>query len=125
MVTKTFYRKTTKLNFPKWRKKMSEVRDVLGNELKVGDMAILHNDPSKMGLVVARIVEVSSGGISVAVDRNAKGMTPAKVRLVIDMTLTGNPQMPVFPVLCKVVNPASQALLDKVMEGSGEGGMTQ
>jgi hypothetical protein len=101
---------------------MSEVRDLLGNTLKVGDMAVLHNDPQKMGLIVAKIIEVSSGGLSVAVDRNQKGQTPAKVRILIDMTLTGNPQMPIFPVLCKVANPNSEALIDKVMD-TVEGGV--
>ena len=95
---------------------MSELRDILGNTLHVGDRVVLQNDPNKMGLVIGKIVEVHTGGLALG---NSKQEAPATVRILIDITLTASPHMPVIPVICKVVAPEDQKLVEEALKPQG------
>src|SRR6266403_1623241 len=59
--------------------------------------------------------ELTDGGISLSINKNNR-MTPAKVRVVLDITLNANPQLAVFPGLTKTLPPGSDEIIDKIME---------
>src|SRR6266404_4130452 len=89
-------------------------KDTMGNTLHNGDWVSILPPPNT--LWVGRITEVSDGGLSLSIDRNQKGVTPAKVRLVLDITLNANPQVPIFPNLVRIVTPMEEAAAEKVLE---------
>ena len=89
-------------------------KDTMGNTLHTGDWVSILPPPNT--LWVGRITEVSDGGLSLSIDRNQKGVTPAKVRLVLDITLNANPQAPIFPNLVRIVTPMEEAAVEKVLE---------
>jgi len=88
-------------------------KDTMGHSLKKGDWVTVL--PPQNTIWIARVEEISEGGLAIAIDKNNKGMTPAKVRVVLDITLNANPQMPVFPNLLKTLPPGSDDILDKIM----------
>ena len=92
----------------------SRCKDVMGNTLEVGQQVNIL--PRTDLLWIAKIVEVSDGGVMLSIDKNQKGVTPAKVRLILDVTLQANPAMPVFPNLVRIINPASDSVVKKIME---------
>jgi hypothetical protein len=95
-------------------KSTSKCKDTLGNTLEVGQMVTIM--PPMGTIWIARITEINDGGIMLSLDKHNKGITPTRVRVVLDITLNANPQMPVFPMLCRVVNPQSEDILNKALE---------
>jgi hypothetical protein len=96
----------------------SRCRDTMGNTLEKDQWVTVM--PPQNTIWIAKIVEISDGGIMLSIDKNQKGVTPAKVRVMLDITLNANPQMPVFPNLCRIVTPQSEEILNKALEGSSE-----
>ena len=92
---------------------MSSCKDVKGNTLEVGHQVVVL--PRTDLLWIAKVVEVSDGGLTHIIDKNNKGMTPAKVRIIIDITMQADSRMPIFVPLCRIVSPESDSLLDKLM----------
>lgn len=96
------------------------VKDIFGNELRKGDKVAFHMHflQNTANITVAEITEVHEGGLAVSIGGkgNQQGVTPAQVRLIIDVTLTGNPAMPVFPMVAKVVSPGSEALVNRLTD---------
>jgi hypothetical protein len=86
----------------------------MGHKLYVGDWVSILPPPNTIW--IGKIADVSDGGLSLSIDRNNKGVTPAKVRVVLDISLNANPQMPIFPNLVKVPPPGSDDMIDKVIE---------
>src|SRR5947208_1375995 len=98
--------------------KTSKCLDTMGHKLYPGDwVSIL---PPSNTIWIGKVAEVSDGGISLSIDKNNRGVTPAKIRVVLDITLNANPQMPVFPSLVKVSPPGSDDIVDKIMEAASE-----
>ena len=93
---------------------MSNCKDVKGNTLEVGHYVTIV--PRMDMLWIGKIIEVSDGGMMIAIDKKNSGVTPAKVRLVLDIILNANPQMPIFSPLVRIVTPEAEDLLNKVME---------
>lgn len=93
---------------------MSNCKDVKGNTLEVGHFVTIV--PRMDMLWIAKVVEVSDGGMMLAIDKKNSGITPAKIRLILDITLQANPQMPVFSPIVRIVTPEAEDLLNKVME---------
>jgi hypothetical protein len=77
-------------------------RDAIGNEIIVGKYVDYHVP----GPLFFKVVAVENGGI-----HTANGITPAKVRLVCDITLALPPGVP-FVNLVTPVDPTQQALVD-------------
>jgi len=96
---------------------MGKIRDIVGNELKEGDFVSFY--PRNTGLWIAKIVEVKEGGVSLSIDKN-KAMTPAQIRIVMDVTLTINPMMPIFHDLVRIAPPGADEIVNKIMGGSEE-----
>lgn len=95
-------------------KSSNRCKDTMGNAIHVGDWVSILPPPNTIW--VGRITEVSDGGLSLSIDRNQKGVTPSKVRLVLDITLQANPQVPVFPNLVRIVTPMEEAAVEKILE---------
>jgi hypothetical protein len=98
---------------------MSKLKDLMGNELNEGDYVSVGIDHSKLLLWVAKIGELSEGGLTLAIDKG-RTKAPAKIRLILDITLTANADMPFFPMLAKIVSPGSSDLINKMTGGSEE-----
>ena len=92
----------------------SKCRDTMGNSLNIGDWVSILPPPNTIW--VGRITEVGDGGIDLSINKNQRGVTPSKVRLVLDITLNANPQIPVFPNLVRIVTPQSEAAVDKNLD---------
>jgi hypothetical protein len=92
----------------------SKCRDYMGHVLSLNDWVDVL--PPQNMKWIGKIVEISDGGISLSIDRNQKGVTPAKIRLVMDITMNANPNMPVFPGLTRTSPPGSDEIVDKVIE---------
>jgi len=95
-------------------KPSSKCKDCMGHSLYLGDWVDIL--PPQNIKWIGKIVEINDGGISLSIDKNNRGMTPAKVRVVLDITLNANPQLAVFPGLTKTLPPGSDEMIDKVME---------
>lgn len=93
---------------------MSKCKDTMGNSLEVGQWVSILPPPNTVW--VGKITEVYDGGIALSIDRNQKGVTPAKVRLVMDITLSANPNMPVFPSLVRIVTPQSEETIRELLD---------
>lgn len=93
---------------------MSKCKDTMGNTLEVGQTVTIM--PPANTIWVAKITEVHDGGLMLSIDKNNKGMTPAKVRVVLDITLQANPNMPIFPQLARLVTPQGENLVDQIMK---------
>jgi hypothetical protein len=93
---------------------MSNAKDCMGNTIEVGHWVDILPPPGVKW--IGKIVEVVDGGLSLSIDKNQRGVTPTKVRMVLDITLNANPQMPVFPNLIRVVTPQSEELVNKIAE---------
>src|SRR5882724_7214830 len=92
----------------------SKCKDTMGNSLNIGDwVSIL---PPSNTIWVGRITEATDGGIDLSINKNQRGVTPSKVRLVLDITLNANHQMPVFPNLVRIVTPQGEAAVDKILD---------
>jgi hypothetical protein len=98
---------------------MSNCKDTMGNTLEVGHWVTIA--PPQGLLWIAKVVEVSDGGVMLAIDKKNSGITPAKIRVILDITLNANPQMPVFPTLCRIVNPKSEEVIQRIMEEGRDG----
>lgn len=94
--------------------KSSKCLDTMGHKLYVGDWVSILPPPNTIW--IGKVAEVNDGGLSLAIDKNNRGVTPAKVRVILDIALNANPQMPVFPNLVKVPPPDSDDIVDKVIE---------
>jgi len=95
-------------------KSSSKCRDCMNHILRLGDWVDIL--PPQNIKWIGKIVEINDGGISLSIDKNNRGMTPAKVRVVLDITMNANPQLAVFPGLTKTLPPGSDDMIDKVME---------
>ena len=93
---------------------MSNARDCMGNTIEVGHWVDILPPPGVKW--IAKVAEVSEGGLMLSIDKNQKGVTPAKIRLILDITLNANPQMPVFPNIVRIVTPQSEELVNKITE---------
>lgn len=93
---------------------MNKCKDCMGHPLNVKDWVSILPPPNTIW--IGRIEEVNDGGISLSIDRNSKGVTPAKIKVILDITLNANPQMPIFANLVKVSPPGSDELEEKIME---------
>ena len=93
---------------------MSKCKDTMGHALHAGDWVSILPPPNTIW--IGKIAEVSDGGISLSIDRNNKGVTAAKVRVILDISLNANPQMPIFANLVKVLPPGSDEVVEKIME---------
>jgi len=95
-------------------KSSSKCRDCMNHVLRLGDWVDIL--PPQNIKWIGKIVEINDGGISLSIDKNNRGMTPAKVRVVLDITMNANPQLAVFPGLTKTLPPGSDQIVDKIME---------
>jgi hypothetical protein len=96
----------------------SKCRDCMGHSLAEGDwVSIL--PPSNI-VWIAKVAEIQEGGVLLTLGKNERGMSPSKVRLVLDITMNANPQMPIFPSIVRVLSPGSEELVEKTMEASDE-----
>lgn len=97
------------------------MKDIIGNELKKGDQVAVYLDMNKMGLVIARIEDLREGGVDLSVGKGQRAMTPAQLRLIIDITLTADPNLPVFPVIGRLANPNAQQALEELADAPPSG----
>lgn len=88
--------------------------DTMGHKLSEGDWISILPPPNTIW--IGRIAEISEGGVSLSIDKNNRGVTLSKIRVVLDISLNANPQMPVFPNLVKVFSPGSDELENKMTE---------
>lgn len=96
-------------------KPKSKCIDTLGHRIDEGDWVTIMPQPNTIW--VARVKEVSNGGIAIAIDKKQNaGITLARVRVVLDITLSAPPGITVFPNILKTTPPNSDAILDKIME---------
>jgi hypothetical protein len=93
---------------------MTKCKDCMGHALNLSDWVDLL--PPQNVKWIGKIVEISDGGINLSIDRNQKGVTSAKIRIVLDITLNANPNFPVFPGLTKTSPPGSDELIDEIMK---------
>lgn len=89
---------------------MKNPTDAVGNELFKGDLVTI--DLADMKWKMARIAEVSPGGVSLPGKGNLQ--TSARVRVVIDMNIDIGPSQAI-PRLLKVVDPQQQEVLKKML----------
>ncbi len=87
--------------------KPNGVHDCVGNELRKDDWVSLHFDRP----LICKIIAVEPGGL-----HTANGITPAVLRLVVDMTLRKMPGIP-FVELVAVKEPIAQALVEGMAGG--------
>lgn len=93
------------------------MKDIIGNELRKGDQVAVHLDMNKMGLVIARIEDLREGGLDLSLGKgNPRGTSPAQLRLIIDITLTADPHLPVFPVIGRLANPLADEAIKKLAD---------
>jgi hypothetical protein len=97
---------------------MNKCKDCMGHTLKIGDYVDVL--PPQNMKWIGRITEASDGGISLSIDKGNRGVTPAIIRVVLDITLQANPQLAVFPGLTKTSPPGSDDVIDKIMEAAKE-----
>jgi hypothetical protein len=97
---------------------VSNCKDAKGNTIEVGHIVTIV--PRTDMLWFAKVVEVSDGGMALVIDKNNEGVTPAKVRVILDITLQGNPHLPLFPVICRIVTPQSEDMVNKLTEDSSQ-----
>jgi len=88
-------------------------RDILGNELREGDMCAFKPDMEKIGLIIAHIKEIHEGGVIAG--RSNQEM-PNSIRIQIDVTLTNNNPLGIYMMLGKLVNPQADEALKKIMD---------
>lgn len=98
----------------------SKMLDLRGNHLAVGDMCAFHLEQQKTGILLAKIVEIREGGMVIPMAKGQQGLSPAQVRVILDITLTADPRMPIFPVLVKTVNPQEAENVEKILEAAGQ-----
>lgn len=91
----------------------SKCLDTMGHRLTLGDWVSILPPPNTIW--IGKIAEINEGGLSLSIDKNNRGVTPARVRVVLDIMLNANPQMPVFPNLVKVPPPGSDEIIDKII----------
>lgn len=94
---------------------MSKCKDCMGHSLEVGDYVDIL--PPQNMKWIGKVAEVQDGGITLSLDKQ-KGITPAKIRVILDITMNANPAMAVFPGLTKTMPPGSDELVDKIMESA-------
>jgi hypothetical protein len=82
------------------------VKDALGNTLEAGHLVLWNN-------MIAKVVSVESGGLSV-VSKDRKGVTLPQ--LTLELKIQVQPGQPI-PVI-RVVDPASESLIESVMGAS-------
>lgn len=92
--------------------KKTNIKDGMGNTLSVGDMIIFV--PELRGSI-GRVAEYSEGGIDLVSKQGRK--TPARLRIVFDLTLAIPPGVNFVKDLFKVVSPQSEEVLSKIIEG--------
>ena len=91
----------------------TKIRDGMGNFLSVGDMIVFIKDLQGS---VGRVAEFHPGGVDLA---SVKGKTtPARLRIVFDMTITIPPGVNFVKDIFRVVNPQNEEVLTKIIEGS-------
>lgn len=95
----------------------SKCKDCMGHTLRVGDYVDIL--PPQNMKWIGKIVECSDGGITLSLDKH-KGVSPAKIRVVLDITLNANPQMPVFPTITRTSPPGSDEIVDEIMKAAEE-----
>jgi hypothetical protein len=95
---------------------MSNCKDVKGNTLEVGHWVTIV--PRMDLLWIGKVVEVDDGGMSLVVSKGNQALTPAKVRIILDVTLNANPQMPLFTPLVRIVMPESEKIVEKLLADS-------
>lgn len=99
-------------------KETSKCLDTMGHKLYPGDWVSILPPPNTIW--IGKVAEVSDGGIALSIDKNNRGITPAKIRVILDISLNANPNMPVFPNLVKVPPPGSDEVIEKVLEKTDE-----
>jgi len=95
-------------------KPSSKCKDCMGHTLNLGDWVDIL--PPQNIKWIGKIVEINDGGISLSIDKHNRGVTPAKVRVVLDITMNANPQLAVFPGLTRTFAPGSDEIVDKIIE---------
>ena len=80
--------------------------DAVGNELHEGDLVALVTGKQLVGKVVA----VQSGGL-----HTNQGITPSRVRIVLDINFGCMPGMTMGEVV-KIVNPGQQQALESLLK---------
>jgi hypothetical protein len=79
------------------------VKDILGNDLKVGDVVTLHPDAAPK-MFIAKITHISEGGLAVPTAiQGQKAIQGGTVRLVMDFAIGFNPTAAIAMV--KLVTP--------------------
>jgi len=81
-----------------------EVRDCVGNSLKQGDLVTV----CFKTIPIFKIIAVESGGL-----HTPKGRSPARIRIVCDMTLAQMPEFP-FESLVRITSPSSQQIVESI-----------
>lgn len=90
------------------------MKDMMGNDLFVGNKVALYLSHEKMALVIATIVGIKEGGISLATP-NA-GPLPPQVRVMFDLTMSGMPGLRVMPGMAKIIAPDADPLMERVIK---------
>jgi len=91
--------------------KPNDPTDLIGNPIQKGDVLAVYFKNTPLAIVIA----VEGGGI-----HTPNGVTPAVIRVVIDMTLKQQPGTR-FESLLKVQNPNSQQLLEGIADSLPKG----
>lgn len=95
------------------------VKDGVGNELLEGDLVLVQLEHP---FCIGRVAHLKDGGVSLA-DTSGKGkVTPGMIQIVCPQTIAYQPGPHArVPVLFKLTNPASQAVVDEIMDKANAG----
>lgn len=94
------------------------VKDGAGNPLTLGSL-VVWTGVKNTSHIVGKVVGYDPGGLSV-IESGSKNdkQTPARVKVVFEMTVFIQPGMPILGDYFRIINPNQETIIGKILEKS-------
>jgi hypothetical protein len=97
---------------------MIPVKDAAGNNLTIGSL-VVWTGCKNSAHIVGRVADYVPGGISlIETGEKQDKKSPARVKVVFEMTILCQPGMTVLGDYFRIINPQAETLIGKILEKS-------